>query len=164
MEFNLTIGDKASDSSLIVLDEDRLCYSVRSISKGVSGIRTISKALLSEWVDAYKQSPEASAQVVREQLVGKSDIDRFEYGYASTLAKMAKMVLGLNPIIHTINKIDYKKEFIEWWCNIKKQGRKCILYDAEQEIQELRGKRLGCLPEESEGSDGQPRIEREGVR
>ena len=124
MELNLTIGDKASDSSLIILDEDRLCYKVRSISKGVSGVRTISKALLNEWVDAYKQSPETSAQVVRERLVGKSDIDRFEYGYASTLAKMAKMVLGLSPIIHTINKIDYKKEFIEWWCNIKKQAEK----------------------------------------
>ena len=97
----LRIVDKTQDDSLVVLDEDRLCYSVKSVSNGGVGVRTISKALLAEWVEAYKQSPEAASQTVREQLVGKSEVDRFEYGYAGTLAKMAKMVLGQIAVVHS---------------------------------------------------------------
>ena len=96
------IGDKTQDNSLVILDEDRLCYSVKSVSNGGVGIRTISKALLAEWVEAYKKTPNAPSQTVREQLVGKSEIDRFEYGYAGTLAKMAKMILGQIPYIPAI--------------------------------------------------------------
>ena len=68
----LKIGDKVEDDSLVILDEDRLCYSVRSVSNGGVGVRTISKALLAEWVEAYRKTPNASSQTVREQLVGKS--------------------------------------------------------------------------------------------
>lgn len=96
----LKAGDRTTDDSLVVLDEDRLCYSVKSVSNGAVGVRTISKALLAEWVEAYKQSPDAASQTVREQLVGKSEVDRFEYGYAGTLAKMAKMVLGQIEVVH----------------------------------------------------------------
>ena len=42
----LKIGDKVEDDSLVILDEDRLCYSVKSVSNGGVGVRTISKALL----------------------------------------------------------------------------------------------------------------------
>lgn len=31
MKYRLNSGDKTSDDSLIVLDEDRLCYRVRSV-------------------------------------------------------------------------------------------------------------------------------------
>lgn len=102
MDNVLHIGDKTSDDSLIVLDEDRLCYRVRSVSNGAVGVRTISRALLEEWIGAYRKSPNAASQAVREQLVGKSEIDKFEYGYAGTLAKMAKMALGYIPVIHTM--------------------------------------------------------------
>lgn len=106
----LKIGDAAQDNSLVVLDEDRLCYSVRSVSNGAVGVRTISKALLEEWMGAYRKSPNAASQAVREQLVGKSDIDKFEYGYAGTLAKMAKMALGYIPVVHTMPVKDMEDE------------------------------------------------------
>ena len=117
---SLKVGDKTEDDSLVVLDEDRLCYSVRSISNGGSGVRTISKALLEEWVEAYRQMPDAPAQTIREKLVGQSDIDRFEYGYAGTLAKMAKMVLGQISVIHQSAEDVRKKEFYDWMLSIGK--------------------------------------------
>ena len=110
MDNVLHIGDKTSDDSLIVLDEDRLCYRVRSVSNGAVGVRTISKVLLEEWVDAYRRNPNAPSQLIREQLVGKSEIDKFEYGYAGTLAKMAKMALGYIPVIHAMPVKDIADE------------------------------------------------------
>ena len=124
MNEGLHIGDKAQDNSLSILDEDRLCYRVRSVSNGGVGVRTISKALLAEWVQAYMETPNASAQEVRAQLVGKSEIDRFEYGYASTLAKMAKMSLGQIPIVSSTVEACFQNEFITWWCDIKKRAEK----------------------------------------
>lgn len=124
MNNGLHIGDKTQDDSLVVIDEDRLCYSVRSVSNGGVGVRTISKALLAEWVDAYKKAPNASAQEIRAQLVGKSEIDRFEYGYASTLAKMAKMSLGQISIISSTVEENFQDEFITWWCDTKKRAEK----------------------------------------
>lgn len=95
----LRIGDTVDDRSLIVRDEDRLCYQVEWFARGTYSIRTISKDLLNEWVRAYAQNPDARAQDVRVQIVGCSDIDRYEYGYAATLAMMAKMILGHIPIV-----------------------------------------------------------------
>ena len=96
----LQIGDKSEDGSFIVHDEDRLCYQVRWLARGTYSMRTISKSLLNEWVRAYAVTPDAKAQDVRARIVGLSDIDRFEYGYAATLALMAKMILGQVPIVH----------------------------------------------------------------
>ena len=124
MNNGLHIGDKTQDDSLVVIDEDRLCYSVRSVSNGGVGVRTISKALFAEWVEAYKKAPNASAQEIRAQLVGRSEIDRFEYGYASTLAKMAKMSLGQIPIISSPVEESFQDEFITWWCDTKKRAEK----------------------------------------
>ena len=124
MNNGLHIGDKTLDNSLVVLDEDRLCYCVRSVSNGAAGVRTISKALLAEWVGAYKKMPNASAQDIRTQLVGKSEIDRFEYGYASTLAKMAKMSLGQISIISSVVEECFQDEFITWWCDTKRRAEK----------------------------------------
>lgn len=95
----LQIRDKSEDGSLIVHDEDRLCYQVLWLTRGSRSIRTISKALLNEWVKAYADTPKAKAQDVRTRIVGQSNIDRFEYGYAATLAMMAKMMLGIIPIV-----------------------------------------------------------------
>lgn len=120
----LMIGDKVKDDSLIILDEDRLCYSVRSVSNGGVGVRTISKALLAEWVDAYKKTPNAPSQTVREQLVGKSEIDRFEYGYAGTLAKMAKMILGQIPVVHPNAEEVRQNEFYNWMLQVENKSLK----------------------------------------
>ena len=120
----LIIGDKVEDDSLVVLDEDRLCYSVKSVSNGGVGVRTISKALLVEWIEAYKQTPNAPSQTIREQLVGKSEIDRFEYGYAGTLAKMAKMVLGQIPVIHPNAEEVRQNEFFNWMLQVESKSPK----------------------------------------
>lgn len=121
---DLNVGDKATDDSLIVLDDDRLCYSVKSVSNGGVGVRTISKALLAEWVEAYKQTPNAPSQTVRERLVGKSEIDRFEYGYAGTLAKMAKMILGQIPVVHPNAEEVRQNEFYNWMLQVEKKSPK----------------------------------------
>ena len=120
----LKVGDKTEDDSLVVLDEDRLCYSVRSISNGGVGVRTISKALLAEWIEAYTKTPNVSSQVIREQLVGKSDIDRFEYGYAGTLAKMAKMVLGQISVVRPNGEEIRRNEFYDYMLRVEKKSPK----------------------------------------
>ena len=120
MQNELQTGDSTEDGSLVILDEDRLCYSVKSVSNGGVGVRTISKALLAEWVEAYKLSPDAASQTVRERLVGKSEIDRFEYGYAGTLAKMAKMILGQIAIVRA--RADYSDEFCKWFAENRGKG------------------------------------------
>ena len=88
-----SIGDASADGRVEIIDEDKLCYQVRNISKGAIGIRTISKKLLNEFVSYFAANPDATADEARNALVGQSEIDKFEYGYASTLAVMAKMLL-----------------------------------------------------------------------
>ena len=117
----LTVGDKVKDDSLIILDEDRLCYSVRLVSNGKASVRTISKVLLTEWVTVYRQTPNLPAQTVKSQLVGKSDIDSFEYGDAETLAKMAKMILGQISVVHA--KADYADAFCKWFAENRGKGK-----------------------------------------
>ena len=64
----------------------------------------ISKALLKEFVDFLETHPGASPRDCRDALSGASDIDKYEYGYDSTLLMMAKMVLGKEAIKHKIFK------------------------------------------------------------
>ena len=87
------IGDASAGGRVEIIDEDKLCYQVKNISKGATGIRTISKKLLNEFVSYFAANPDATADEARNALVGQSEIDKFEYGYASTLAVMAKMLL-----------------------------------------------------------------------
>lgn len=47
----LNIGDRSENGQVTIVDEDRLCYIVRSNSKGAEGLRTISKRLLKEFFD-----------------------------------------------------------------------------------------------------------------
>ena len=91
---NLNIGDKSDNGQITIIDEDRLCYLVQSNSKGATGIRTISKTLLKEFINYFKDNPKASAIDARDALSGNSEIDKYEYGYNSTLRIMAKMVLN----------------------------------------------------------------------
>lgn len=89
----LNIGDASADGRVEIIDEDKLCYQVRNNSKGVIGIRIISKRLLDEFVSYFVVNPNATADEARNALVGQSEIDKYEYGYAATLAIMARMLL-----------------------------------------------------------------------
>ena len=46
VNYKLNIGDKFDNgqSQIEIVDEDRLCYLVKSFSKGAIGIRTVSKS------------------------------------------------------------------------------------------------------------------------
>lgn len=99
IEFKLRIGDMSENGQITIVDEDRLCYLVKSISKGAVGLRTISKALLDEFVTYMKSHPEVPANEVRFKISGQSDIDKYEYGYGATLVVMANMILGNTGII-----------------------------------------------------------------
>ena len=88
---NLKIGDKNQEGTIEIINEDRLCYIVKSTSRGAVGIRTISKALLEEFVAYEKSHPSSNANEMRDALTGKTEVDKFEYGYASTLLAMAKL-------------------------------------------------------------------------
>lgn len=98
---NLKIGDTSENGQITIIDEDRLCYLVKSASRGAKGVRTISKSLLSEYIAYFSKNPNASANDARDTLCGQSDIDKFEYGYTSTLRTMAQMALGQIETIDT---------------------------------------------------------------
>lgn len=89
----LMVGDQSTNGRIIIADKDRLCYLVKSGSKGSFSIRTISKQLLGEFIDYYKKNPDKKAEDARVELKELSDIDKYEYGYNATLTAMAKMVL-----------------------------------------------------------------------
>lgn len=95
IEHKLEIEDSSANGSVTIIDADRLCYIVKSSNNGAVGLRTISKALVKEYVEYLKTHQNANAQEAREALSGKSEIDKFEYGYSSTLTVLAKMILGL---------------------------------------------------------------------
>lgn len=97
----LRIGDVSDNGQVTIVDEDRLCYLVKSASRGAVGLRTISKALLDEFVVYMRQHPEVPANEVRFKISGQSDIDKYEYGYGATLSAMANMVLGRMKVNHT---------------------------------------------------------------
>ena len=97
----LQAGDASDNGQVTIIDEDRLCYLVRSESRGAVGLRTISKAILNEYVAYFDENPDATPNAARTFLCGKSDIDRYEYGYTYTLTTMAKMVIaksGQTPV------------------------------------------------------------------
>ena len=85
----LCVGDVSPNGIVSIIDEDRLCYVVLNNSKGASGIRTISKSILNEFIDYIIVHPDKTPTEIRNEISGKSRIDKFEYGYASTLFIMA---------------------------------------------------------------------------
>lgn len=98
-ELGLIVGMRSPDSSygvVTILDDDDYSYQVLCVneSKHSSGIRTISKPLLKEWIVAVKADPDKGAEAIRDDLTGKTDIDKFEYGNAGVLIKLAKMAVG----------------------------------------------------------------------
>ena len=102
----LQIGDVSNNGQVEIVDEDRLCYLVRSTSRGASGLRTISKKLLDEYVTYWREHPDTTPDFARQALSGTSEIDKFEYGYSSTLSVMAQMVL------QSTHKVNNKVSFL----------------------------------------------------
>ena len=100
--YRLNKGDLFDNgqSNIQIVDEDRLCYLVKSTSRNAFGIRTISKSLFKEWVDYFEKHPKASAHEAREYLSGKSNIDKHEYGYEATLRFMALMAIEKTSVIN----------------------------------------------------------------
>ena len=94
MRYKLKKGFKSINNQVEILDFDSLCYLVRNNSKGATGVRTISKSLLNEYIEYFEKYPSNSADQARKDLSGLSSIDKYEYGYSSTLTTLAKMVLG----------------------------------------------------------------------
>ncbi|MCR4620372.1 MAG: hypothetical protein K5633_06770 [Paludibacteraceae bacterium] len=100
----LNIGDTSKNGQVTIVDEDRLCYLVKSNSRGAMGLRTISKALLQEFVTFIEQNPEVPTNEVRFKISGQSEIDKYEYGYGATIGTMAKMILGQEGIVKGVVK------------------------------------------------------------
>ena len=90
----LEIGDMSPDGQITIVDKDRLCYLVKSKSRGAEGFRTISKSLLNEFVAYLSVHPDEKPLDVRDALTGLTTTDKFEYGYYSSLCAMAQMVLS----------------------------------------------------------------------
>ena len=84
-------GDRNDIGTIQIVDEDRLCFLVLSTNKSSRGLRTISKQLLEEFVQWESQNPDGKATDARDELSGKSEIDKFEYGYNATLYALAKL-------------------------------------------------------------------------
>lgn len=129
----LRIGDYSDNGQITIVDEDKLCYLVRSTSRGASGLRTISKALLKEFVDYVEAHPDASPRDCRDALSGESGIDKYEYGYDSTLLMMAKMVLGMVPPLHHARTYNILRNE-----NLSSFVWECIkLFNQRDELEEL---------------------------
>lgn len=130
---NLKIGDYSDNGQITIVDEDKLCYLVQSTSRGASGLRTISKALLKEFVDYVEAHPDASPRDCREALSGGSGIDKYEYGYDSTLLLMAKMVLEMVPTLHHARTYNILRNE-----NLSSFVWECIkLFNQRDELEEL---------------------------
>ena len=108
----LKIGDISDNGQITIVDEDRLCYIVKSDSRGSVGLRTISKALLNEYIEYVEKHPDTAGNDARDNLSGLTEIDKYEYGYNSTLVMMAKMVLGYVGVVagHTTSKHPIRKK------------------------------------------------------
>lgn len=104
----LVTGQVSENGQVKIIDQDRLCYKIISRSKGAYGIRTISKDLLNEFFKLYTEKPDLTPNEAREILRGQSNIDRFEYGYASTLWQMAKMLDANHKIYPSTRKQNHE--------------------------------------------------------
>ncbi len=130
---NLKIGDYSDNGQITIVDEDKLCYLVQSTSRGASGLRTISKALLKEFVDYVETHPNATPRDCRDALSGGSGIDKYEYGYDSTLLLMAKMVLEMVPTLHHARTYNILRNE-----NLSSFVWECIkLFNQRDELEEL---------------------------
>ena len=115
MNIRLSKGMRHTEgnTSCTIVDEDRLCFLVLNEGRGDSkGIRTISKQLLGEFIVYLKEHPDANAADARDALTGTSDLDRFEYGYNSTLFTLAKLALKNGTLTDEQSQVPTANEII----------------------------------------------------
>lgn len=109
MEY-LSKGDVIVKGKLEIIDEDRLCYMVSIIVRGKKSLRTISKHLLQEYIDYFNNSSSKNSKEARDELTGKTDVDRFEYGYTATLTDIAKYAIQNKKFINNGNTPQLQQE------------------------------------------------------
>ena len=70
---NIQIGDQSIDDKgqVEIMDEDRLCFIVKSESRGTYGLRTISKQLLREDVAYFKLCQSGKGRFVWKDRFGQ---------------------------------------------------------------------------------------------
>lgn len=105
---NLNIGTKSINNRLTIIDEDRLCYRVKSENNGAFGIRTISKSILQEFIDYLRVNPNTPGTVSKDELSGKTENDKFEYGYNATYTILARMALDESQCQKVENICEFK--------------------------------------------------------
>ena len=91
----LKVGDVINEGTRTqeqIVGEDKYCFRVGAMNDA-HGIRTISKSIIDEFVEYYKENPKGAAKDAKDALCGHSSNDKFEYGYVSTLSALAKAVL-----------------------------------------------------------------------
>ena len=123
-DLGLVVGMQSEESPygvVTIIDDDDYSYQVLCVndSKHSKGIRTISKILVKEWISAVTGDPTKNASTIRDDLCGKSDIDKFEYGNEGVLIKLAKMAVGQAP--HSIIDVS------EYWNRRLGRSEKAIL-------------------------------------
>ena len=123
-DLGLVVGMQSEESPygvVTIIDDDDYCYQVLCVNdaKHSKGIRTISKILVKEWISAVTSDPTKNASTIRDDLCGKSDVDKFEYGNEGVLIKLAKMATG--QAAHSIIDVS------EYWNRRLGRSEKAIL-------------------------------------
>ena len=144
-DLGLVVGMQSEESPygvVTLIDDDDYSYQVLCVNdaKHSKGIRTISKILVKEWIGAVTSDPTKNASTIRDDLCGKSDVDKFEYGNEGVLIKLAKMATGQAP--HSIIDVS------EYWNRRLGRSEKAILPPAD-----LLSVALKLFDKEREGSD-----------
>ena len=144
-DLGLVVGMQSEESPygvVTIIDDDDYSYQVLCVNdaKHSKGIRTISKILVKEWIGAVTSDPTKNASTIRDDLCGKSDVDKFEYGNEGVLIKLAKMATGQAP--HSIIDVS------EYWNRRLGRSEKAILPPAD-----LLSVALKLFDKEREGSD-----------
>lgn len=89
----MQVGMISDNGQVEIKAIDTYCYVIANKHNKSYGIRTVSKAIVEQFVDYFTQHPKATATEAKEALKDKTDDDNFEYGYNATFATMAKMIL-----------------------------------------------------------------------
>ncbi len=127
-DLGLVVGMQSEESPygvVTIIDDDDYSYQVLCVNdaKHSKGIRTISKILVKEWISAVTSDPTKNASTIRDDLCGKSDVDKFEYGNEGVLIKLAKMATG--QAAHSIIDVS------EYWNRRLGRSEKAILPPAD---------------------------------
>lgn len=155
-DLGLVVGMQSEESPygvVTIIDDDDYCYQVLCVNdaKHSKGIRTISKILVKEWISAVTSDPTKNASTIRDDLCGKSDVDKFEYGNEGVLIKLAKMATG--QAAHSIIDVS------EYWNRRLGRSEKAILPPAD-----LLSIALNIFEEKRYGEEWQEKTRKDGYQ